>query len=145
MLIRPRFWKKVAQHGRIIEDALYYCWVRVAVLTWNIITLRNTVKKWFRWLEKWIKKKTLKFSVTHNAQLWFGRTLGNQKFYREMDFYWNARSWNKKKTKTRSSTGADIVNCLQLNVAYIYFASDLWTVLGTRVITKIVELICTNI
>jgi len=23
MLIRPRFWKKVAQHGRIIEDALY--------------------------------------------------------------------------------------------------------------------------
>jgi len=22
-LIRPRFWKKVAQHGRIIEDALY--------------------------------------------------------------------------------------------------------------------------
>jgi len=22
-LIRPIFWKKVAQHGRIIEDALY--------------------------------------------------------------------------------------------------------------------------
>jgi len=24
MLIRPRFWKKVAQHGRIYEDALYH-------------------------------------------------------------------------------------------------------------------------
>jgi len=23
MLIRPRFWKKVAQHGQTIEDALY--------------------------------------------------------------------------------------------------------------------------
>jgi len=23
-LIRPRFWKKVAQHGQIIEDALYF-------------------------------------------------------------------------------------------------------------------------
>jgi len=28
MLIRPRFWKKVAQHGRIIEDALYIVFLR---------------------------------------------------------------------------------------------------------------------
>jgi len=35
------------------------------------------------------------------------------------------RGWNKMMTKTLSSTGADILNCLHLNVVYIYFASDL--------------------
>ena len=29
MLIRSRFWKKVAQHDRIIEDVLYMCFVDI--------------------------------------------------------------------------------------------------------------------
>jgi len=39
MLIRPRFWKKVAQHGRIIEDALYLNLLLDTVLQFNLVPL----------------------------------------------------------------------------------------------------------
>ena len=35
---------------------------------------------------------------------------------------------NFMKNKTLSSTGVDIVNCLNLNVVNIYFVSDSWIV-----------------
>jgi len=50
------------------------------------------------------------------------KNTGKLKFYREIDFHPSVWSWNNKKTKTFSSTGADIVNCLPLNEVYIYFA-----------------------
>ena len=61
-----------------------------------------------------------------------------------MNFYWNAWSQNEMKTKTFSVTEGDILNCLHLNVVYINFASDLWTVLRTRVTNNIVEVIRIN-
>jgi len=48
---------------------------------------------------------------------------------------------NFMKNKTLSSTGVDMVNCLNLNVVNIYFVGDSWIVLRMRVTQNIVEII----
>ena len=88
-------------------------------------------KKWFTWLWKQVKKKIPQFSVT--IVIWSNTE--------KLKFYSTAWSWNKMRTRTLSSTGADIVNSLYLNVAYLYFVIYLWTVLRTRVTPSIAEII----
>jgi len=55
---------------------------------------------------------------------------GKPKFYRKIDFYLSVRSGNKRKTKTLSSTGADIVNHLLLIVLYISCVVKILNVIG---------------
>ena len=45
------------------------------------------------------------------------------------------------KNKTLNSTAVDILNCLQLNIADIYFVNDSWIVLRMRVTHNIIEII----
>jgi len=45
------------------------------------------------------------------------------------------------KNKTLGSTRVDTLNCIDLNVVDIYFASDSWTVLRMRVTHSIIEII----
>jgi len=61
-----------------------------------------------------------------------------------MDFHLNAWSWNNLKTKTFSSTGADAVNYLHLNVLYIYLALEFLTLLRTSVVTNIIRIVYIN-
>ena len=126
----------------LAEKNIRYCWVRVAVSTWNISRLRITAKKWLQWQKKRVKKKTLKFSVIYCGQVWIGGTLKKPKLYREMDFHYEVWSWNKMKNKTLGSTGVDILNCLHFNAVHICFVSDPWYVLRSRVTHNIMEIIC---
>jgi len=59
------------------------CWVRVAISTWNISRLRNTVKKQLQWLRKRVKKKNPKLSVIYCGQVWIGETPRKPKRYRK--------------------------------------------------------------
>ena len=59
-LIRPRFWKKVAQLDRIIEDALYLSKQKLSAfsLSPNILCLTNKAR-----LENWSNFLTVHFSL----------------------------------------------------------------------------------
>ena len=88
------------------------CWVGVASVTWNIFRPRIQ------------SKSDLEDSEVQCHSLWtivIWIKTEKPKFYREIDFYWSAWSWNNMKTKALNSTGADIANSLYLNIVYIQY------------------------
>ena len=120
------------------------CWVRVAISTRGIFRLQNTVKKW---LWRLGKPSQDEHSEVQCYSMWTVVIWANTEkpnFYREIDFYSSAWSWNKRKAKTHSLTGTDILNLLQLNVVHMYFVGDLGSIVGMRVLNNRVEMVRTS-
>jgi len=59
--LKTIFIKQSKQLISLIQHTGKECWVHIAISTWNISRLRNTVKKQLQWLRKRVKKKNLKF------------------------------------------------------------------------------------
>jgi len=108
------------------------CWVRIAISSWNIFGLRNTVKSEFGDWENesrrrvWSSVSLIEYNCDSNEHR-------ETKVLQQNILSSNTRSWNKRRTKSLSSTGVHIVKCLHLNVVDIHFVSDSWIVLGMRV------------